>query len=101
MTEAVDFQRMKQELIGLYERFLENPEDETAYREIVAYELEYGGLQVYNDYLKSQPVPTEIELALGGLSALYQYGMHEDTHEAYSDKKIVETAKRILAELKK
>ncbi len=101
MSEAVDFQKMKRELIGLYSKFLENPEDETTNKKIIAYELRYGGLSSYNDILSSQPVPKDIERALYGLSTIYQYGLWEDTHEAYSNKRIISAAKSILEDLKK
>jgi len=101
MTEAIDFQKMKKELIKLYEEFLENPEDETTNKKIIAYELQYGGLQKYNDYLKSRPVPKYIETALSGLSTIYQYGLWEDSNEYFSNEKIVSKAKEILIDLKK
>jgi len=103
MSEAVNFQRMRQELIEIYEKFLENPGDESIQKKIIEYDRNFGGLQVYNDYLKSRPVPKDIEVALGGLSMIYQYGLWEDDkeHEAFSDEKIVSEAKKILEELRK
>ena len=101
MSETVDFKKMKKELIELYENFLKTPEDKSIQKKAIKYDRDFGGLQVYNDYLKSQPVPKEIETALGGLSTIYQYGLWEDNHEAFSDEKIVKEAKKILEELKK
>lgn len=99
MSEAVNFQKMRKELIHLYKEFLENPESETANKKVIAYELKFGGLFRYNDVLSSQPVPKDIEKALGGLSTIYQYGLWGDSHEAYSNEKIISVAKAILKEL--
>ena len=101
MAEAINFPKMRKELILLYENFLEKPEDQATNKKIMAYELLYGGLSSYNEILSSQPVPKDIGGALEGLSTIYQYGMWEDTHEAFSNEKIVRHAKKILGELKK
>lgn len=99
MLKSINFRKMRKELIELYKEFLKNPRDETLNKKIIAYELQFGGLQVYNDYLKSQPVPKDIEMALSGLSTVYQYGLWEDFNEDFSNEKIISKAKKILAEL--
>ena len=88
MTKA-NFQKIKKELIKLYEEFLENPLDQDVIDRIIHYSKVFGGLGSYNDYFKSLFVPKNIESALNGLSALYQYGLYENTHEAYSNEKII------------
>jgi len=100
MSETIDFKKMKEELIELYENFLKTPEDKFIQEKAIKYDKCFGGLQAYNDYLKSQPVPQEIEMALRGLSAIYQYGLWEDTHDL-SNGKIICKSKKILKELKK
>ena len=98
---AVDFEEMRKELIRLYEEFLENPEDEVISKKIIAYELIYGGLSSYNDILKSRPVPIDVERALNGLSTIYQYGLWDDSHKAFSNDRIISAAKSVLEDLKK
>lgn len=101
MSEAVDFQKMRRELIELYEEFLANPGDKTTEKKAIKWDRNFGGLSYYNEVLASQPVPKDIERALDGLSAIYQYGLWEDSHEAYSNDKILLEAKKILEELRK
>jgi len=101
MTEEIDFKKMKVDLIKIYKDFIESPSDADVQRSISSYENEFGILQVYNDYLESQPVPKEIELALSGLSTIFQYNFWEDSNEDYSNDKIMAKAKKILAELEK
>ncbi|MDO8467850.1 MAG: hypothetical protein Q7S56_02800 [Nanoarchaeota archaeon] len=106
MAEKINFKNMRKELIQLYEEFLKNPSDESIRRKVIKYELDFGGLSLYNDYLKSQPVPKDIENALSGLSTIYQYGWWKDTnkadaHEVFSNENLITLAKRILEDLKK
>jgi hypothetical protein len=101
MENPINFQEIRKELLELYKEFLENPEDKALNKEITLYELKYGGLSSYNDYLKSQPIPKDIEEALNGLSTMYQYGLFEDDHKAFSNDKIISNAKEILEKLSK
>jgi len=95
-----DFEKIRKELIGLYERFLKNPKSEKTINDIIEYEGKFGGLVIYNDILKRKPVPNVIKSGLAGLSLLYQYDEHPPTHKL-SNKKIITKAKNILKELKK
>ena len=98
---AIDFQKMRKELISLYEKFLKNPESDDVKEDLMSYEYEFGGLTAYNDYLKSQPVPKDIVKGLGGLSIIFEYGWFEDRDKIYTKEKIFSEAKRLLEELKK
>ena len=100
MTE-IDFSKMKSELIKIYDFFSKNPQDKKISYLITKYDSIYGGLTAYNETLTKSPVPKEIEQALNGLSTIYQYGLWEDTHEAFSNDKIVKEARKILEKLKK
>ncbi len=97
--DRIDFNKIRKDLIEIYKNFLENPDNEEIIKKAFNYEKEYGGLSTYNEYLKSQPVPEEIEKALNWLSALYQFGIHEKNHYLSEDK-ILKEAKKILEELK-
>lgn len=99
MSEAVDFQKMRRELIELYEEFLANPGNETTEKKAIKLDRNFGGLSYYNEILSSQPVPKDVEGALNGLSTIYQYGSWEESHEAFSNDKILLEAKKILEEL--
>ena len=106
MAEKINFKRMRKELVEIYKRFLKNPVDESTRDDAIKYSREFAGLSVYKDYLKSQPVPKDIEKALGGLTTIYQYGWWKDTnksdaHEIFSNENIITLAKEILEELKK
>jgi len=100
MSEAVDFNNMRKELIWLYEEFLRNPADKSIQKRAIDYDRNFGGLSSYNSYLKSQPVPPDIEIALNGLSAIYQFGTWGKEHDLSNDK-IIYKARKILEDLKK
>ena len=95
----INFKELKNELIFIYEEFLKNPENKDIQKEAKCYETQFGGLSTYNDYLKSEPIPKNIEKALNWLSALYQYGLWGEKHEL-SDEKIIYESKEILKNLK-
>jgi len=99
MSEDFNEEEMREELIQLYENFLKNPEDNFVIKKIISYERKYGGLPIYNDYLKSQPIPQDIEIALNWLSSMNQFNKYKDNHPLANDK-ILERAKKILKELK-
>jgi hypothetical protein len=100
MSENFNEKEMREELIQLYEDFLKHPEDKFVIQRIISYEKKYGGLSTYNDYLKSKPIPQDIETALNWLSSMSQFNKYEDNHPLANDK-ILERAKKILIELKK
>ena len=97
----IDFQKMRKELISLYEKFLESPDNHLTYNEVVDYHIKFGGLVKYNEYLKSQPVPKDIVTGLYGLSTIYMYKFYEKDEGIFSNEEIIVTAKRILQDLKK
>jgi hypothetical protein len=102
MDKMVEFneKKMRKELIDLYEAFLKNPKSKLVRNVAIKYSNLYGGLSAYNDILAQQPIPKDIENALGGLSTIYQYGIWGEYHEAFSDEKIIKDAKKILEELR-
>ncbi len=97
----IDFQKMRKELIALYEKFVKDSERNDVKEEFMVYENEFGGLSAYNNYLKSKPIPEDIERALGELSTIYLYGLHEEHKEMPSNEEIIVRAKKVLDDLKK
>jgi hypothetical protein len=100
MTE-INLPKMKKNLIVLYEAFLKNPDDKKVQYIVKEYDKEYGGLPSYEELSIKKIIPDEIINAINGLSTLYQYGRWDESHEAFSKRKILETAQKILKELKK
>jgi|SRR3989344_5604152 len=98
--ETLDWEKIKKELLKVYEEFLKNPKDKSVYKKAIFYDKNYGGLTSYNDILVKKVVPKDIEKAINGLSTIYQYGMWEKEHEAFSNEKILKKAKKILEDLK-
>ena len=98
MAEKVDEKKMRKELIRIYQKFLNESSREEAINESIAYDRRYGGLasEHYEKY-----VSADILDAIGGLSTIYQYGLYDDSHEAFSNEKILSAAKKILEELQK
>jgi len=95
MEQTFDEQKMKKELLELYQLFLENPDDENMKDKLIKYDRHYGGLATYNDYFKSHPISEEIKEALGGLVDISLYG------EGFMNKEeCVSFAKKIIDELK-
>lgn len=98
---AIDFKKMRKELISLYERFLKNPESESIKEEFMVYGEEFGGITVLNDYLKSMPVPKDIFSGLCGLSMISDQLLFEDKNQFFTKEIIFDKSKKILEELKK
>jgi len=98
MAERVNEKKMRKELIRIYQRFLDESSREEAIDEAIAYDRRYGGLATehYERYISR-----DIFDAIGSLSTIYQYGLHDDSHEAFSNEKIISTAKKIIEELRK
>jgi len=87
--------KLKEKLLRVYTRFVENPSDKKNLEEIERLDKEYGSLEAVNDYLKSRPIPREIANATGYLSNLWLNSFN-------LDKKEIETeSKKILEELRK
>jgi len=100
MTLNIDESRMKRELIIIYKNFLKNPEDSSIHQLAIVYDRHYGGISSYNDIMSKLVISKELEQAINGLSAIYQYGLHNSEHEAFSNEKIIKIAKEILQKLK-
>jgi len=96
MAKEFNEEKMRRDLLFLYERFIENPENEEVRSNLIKFDMDFGGLCAYNDYLKSQPIPEYIQNALGGLIDLGLYG------EGFKNKEeCLYFAKEILKELSK
>jgi len=98
---AIYFQKMRKELILLYERFIKDPKNQILLNEIHKYDLEFGGLGSYNDYCKLPIMPDSIKKALGLLEDLYYEPLPYGTPGALSNEEIIAIAKEILQDLKK
>ena len=97
MAEKVNEKKMREELIKIYQRFLNETDKNTIIDEAIAYDKKYGGL-VSDHYI--QHIPKDIAQAIGGLSVIYQHGMRSKD-PGYSDKEIISRTKKILEDLKK
>jgi hypothetical protein len=97
MKEAIDFQKIKRELIAIYQKFLNDGEKEEAIDEAIKYDRIYGGL-VSEHYINY--IPDYIVKAIERLSDIYQYGMRP-RDKGYSNDELVSLAKKILENLKR
>lgn len=98
---TIDFQKMRKELISLYEKFVNDLDNPKIKEEFMIYGSEFGGLTAYNDYLKSPPVPKDIQFALCGIDMVLEYGWFESRDKIYTKEKIFNEVKKILKDLKK
>lgn len=89
---------IKEELFSFYYSFLKNPEEER--KKAVLLQEKYDGLLSYSEHASKKIISSEIKQALEGLSTVEQYGMFEEDHPAFSNKKILEQAKKIKNMLK-
>ncbi|MCK4647513.1 hypothetical protein KAT24_01120 [Candidatus Pacearchaeota archaeon] len=101
MAEEINEEKLRKELLKIYESFINNPEDKKVLSLAQEYHLRYSGLQTCNEHLVKSVISENTEKAINELSTIYQYGMHDENHPAFSNKKIIESAKKILEELKK
>jgi len=75
MAKEFNEQKMRSKLIALYKGFLENPKSKDIRSHLIQFDRDFGGLAAYNDYLKSQPIPKDISMAIGHVSTIFQYGL--------------------------
>ncbi|MBS3112234.1 hypothetical protein J4459_03135 [Candidatus Woesearchaeota archaeon] len=87
--------KLREKLLKVYSRFIEDPSDKTNLKEIEKLDNRYGSLEAINDYLKSRPIPKEIANATGYLSNLWLNSFDFDKKEIESE------AKKILEDLRK
>jgi len=90
----VDENVLKKELKFVIQKFLDSPGNKEVINIASNMDNHYGGLSS-RGYVN--PI---LERGLNCLSSIYQYGVHEDDHPAFSNSKIIEYAKEVLAELK-
>jgi hypothetical protein len=87
--------KLREKLLRVYTRFVENPSDKENLEEIEKLDNQYGSLEAINDYLKAQPIPKEIANATGYLSNLWLNSFN------LSRKEIESESKKILEDLRK
>jgi len=75
MAKEFNEQKMRSELIKLYQEFIKSPKSENVRLNLIQFDRDFGGLATYNDYLKSQPIPKDISKAIGHVSTIFQYGL--------------------------
>ena len=87
--------KLKEKLLRVYTRFVEDSSDKSNLREIEMLDNTYESLVSANDYIASQPISKEMKHAIGYLSNLW-------LNSFKLDKKEIETeSKKILEELRK
>ncbi len=93
---ALEFneEKIREELLELYEEFLDNPQDERIKGKLISYDRDYGGASHYNSILKKKAISDDVVKGLNALSLAYQYGMGFQKNED-----ILEVVKKVLKEL--
>lgn len=99
MDAKIDYQSIKKELHKLYDSFVANPNDEELKTKAITLEKTYSGLIAYADLASKEIIPKNIYEALINVTSIYQYGMFDDNHPAFSKEKIMTKAKEILQKL--
>ena len=87
--------KLREKLLRVYNRFVENPSDKNNLEEIESLDNEYESLVSANDYIASQPVSKDMKHAIGYLSNLWLNSFNIDRGEIKSK------AKKILEDLRK
>lgn len=96
MVKKYKEDNLRKILIILYSSFIQSPRDRNNRSNLIKFDKDYGGLVVYNNILKSQPIPYYLEKAIGHVSTIMQYGLG-----TYKNDWVMETAKKSLKELMK
>jgi len=93
---ALEFneEKIREELVELYEEFLENPEDEKTKGKLISYDWDYGGASYYDSILKKKSISDDVIKGLNVLSLTYQYGFGFQ-----KDEDIVNKVRDVLKEL--
>ena len=92
MAKKININKMRKELLEIYEEFLKNPRSTSLQNKAIAYDKEYAGLPSYNDVLSERAIPEDISEAIGFLFKIFQYGSgtFNDVETLKSAEKIVE-----------
>lgn len=94
MAEEFNEEKIREELLELYEEFLKNPRDASIRDKMIAYDRRYGNAPYLNEILKKKVISDDVANALNSVSAVFQYGMG-----IRNDKELLEMAKKALKEL--
>ncbi len=86
---------LKEKLLRVYKKFVENPSDAKNIGAIRKLDGEYESLVSANDYIASQPISKSMQQAIGHLSNLWLNSFR------ISKKDLLNEAKKILEDLKK
>ena len=96
MEKGFDNQKLREELINLYEEFIKNPENPEIMKKLEKAEGKYSGLIVYKDIVEDLPYTEEVIRAISELPFSIQYGLG-----TFSKGDLILKAKEVLKELKK
>jgi hypothetical protein len=91
--ERMNDNELLNELIIVYEKFVNNPNDLVNLDKISKLDQKYGGIGSVNDHLKLQPVSSILSIASGSLSDLWINSFDKPEKEIY------QRAKEILISL--
>lgn len=94
-----EINKIKKELFLVFSSFIKNPEDEKIKEKAIEIDKKYSGLLSYVEHSSKEIAPEFIINALGAVSLIYEFGLYDDSHEAFSKIKIKEIAKEILKTL--
>ena len=89
----VNEEDLRKRLLKIYKAFLENPEDKIVHGNAIDYNRRYGSLEGYT------AVSEDIKKAIAGLSVICQYNVHDTSHPAFSNEKLIEIAKKTILDL--
>jgi hypothetical protein len=88
--ERMNDNELLDELIIVYEKFVNNPNDMLNLDKISKLDRQYGGIGAANNYLKLQPISSILSMASGSLTDLWTNPFDKP------EKEIFQRAKEIL-----
>ena len=94
MAEEFNEEKIREELLELYEEFLKKPGDVLIRDKMIAYDRDYWGAPYFNDVLVKKAISDDVAHALGVLLDVFQYGLG-----IRNDKELLEMAKVATKEL--
>jgi len=98
--ENKELERIKKELLFIYSSFLVNPENKDIKEKAKKIDEDYSGLLSYSQHASKEILPKHVLDAIGNISLIYEYGLYDENHPAFSKEKIKKRIEEIIKTLK-
>ena len=91
---------IKKELFFIFSSFLDNPKNKEIKEKARKMDEKYSGLLSYSQHASKEVLPKYLLNAIGNISLIYEYGIYDEDHPAFSNEKIKKRIEELMKTLK-